>query len=139
MLSRVKLASLLAVVLASCGAPAHAVSYGVHTVSIHSERNTGVGAFNNINPGAYVRLDNGLTFGGYYNSERRVTTYAGFTHTLSKVGLPNASLSWLAVTGYGGVKFGPVPSYLVTPHLRIGFVPKTQKGGAHVLNLMYEV
>lgn len=108
-------------------------------MSIHSNRNTGPDAWNNINPGAYVRLDNGLTAGSYYNSERRVSAYAGFTHTLGFIGLPKASLSWVAVTGYkGGVKFGPIPTYLIGNHWRIGFVPKAQKGGAHVLNLMYE-
>lgn len=113
---------------------------GFHVASHHVPSRE----FNNMNPGAYVRWDNGLTLGGYYNSERRMSVYAGYTQEWGPF-----ALTMGAVTGtiYGFKRRAVMP--MIVPSLRLGSVgpadvrvavlPKLGKGGATVVHLMLEV
>lgn len=50
---------------------------------------------NNVNPGVYVRLDGGATFGIYHNTIRRTSVYAGWTWEAGPLALTAG-----VVTGY---------------------------------------
>lgn len=52
-------------------------SIGLHLGSHHYPDPNG--RANNVNPGAYIRLENGLTAGFYLNSWRKDTAYIGWT------------------------------------------------------------
>jgi hypothetical protein len=83
---------------------ASAQTVGLHLVSGHEH-----GGLNNINPGVYVRFDNGVTFGAYRNSYKRVSTYLGYT---AEVFADRVSLGVTvgAITGYqriSGPQFCP--------------------------------
>ena len=71
---------------------AQAATFGVHAGSVHVPS----GAYqNNFNPGMYLRTDDGVTVGAYYNTLRRVSFYAGYTVEYGPVGLLGG-----LVTGY---------------------------------------
>lgn len=129
----------LSLVLSLCvlfagAAMAQETTYGAHVGSAHSER-----GFNNFNPGAYVVTASGLIVGGYYNSERRGTLYAG-KHWQGETFGVTAAL----ITGYRRGPFvGVVPSARIglRPGMaaRVAFVPKIEKGGAAALHFSLEV
>lgn len=74
----------------SCSA--QAATFGVHLGSAHYPK----GSYqNNFNPGMYVRTDDGITVGAYYNTLRRTSVYAGYTFEYGPVGLLGG-----LVTGY---------------------------------------
>ena len=111
-------------------------TYGVHTVSVHSRS-----GFNNVNTGMYVRWPSGAMVGGYLNSERRGSLYAGW-HLESDA--HPIGLTAMIVTGYrAGIKVGVVPSIRMrldeSTSLRLLLVPKTQKSGAAAAHLTLEV
>lgn len=83
--------------------------FGVHMGSIHF-----AGDYNNFNPGVYVNHD-GWTGGVYYNSERRVSAYAGYTFA-------TGPLDWTlgAITGYERARVLP----LVAPSVAFNFTPE---------------
>jgi hypothetical protein len=60
-------------------AHAEGLVVGLHLASHHFPDDEG---YNNVNVGAYARFDNGLTIGGYRNSIRRNSFYAGYTQAL---------------------------------------------------------
>lgn len=65
----------LVVLLACCSAKAD-TTVGLHVASHHwPDRDYQ----NNSNPGLYVRTPDGWTFGGYRNTLRRTSVYAGYT------------------------------------------------------------
>ena len=109
--------------------------YGVHIGSQHFPGKD----YNNINPGAYVRYDSGFTLGAYYNSERRVSAYAGYTYEWGRFGITLGG-----ITGYKRMAILP----MVVPTLRLGqigpatirlaFLPKIEKSGATVIHFMAE-
>jgi hypothetical protein len=71
------LAVFAATAFASCTpAPATAATYGLHVSTVHIPASDHL---NNVNPGAYVRYDNGATAGFYRNSYKRLSVYAGWT------------------------------------------------------------
>lgn len=71
---------------------AQAATFGIHVGSAHVPG----GAYqNNFNPGVYLRTDDGITIGTYYNTLRRVSFYAGYTVEYGPVGLLGG-----LVTGY---------------------------------------
>lgn len=123
-----------AVPLAAAGLAA-AQTVGLHLGSVHVPKRD----YNNANPGAYVRFDNGFTLGGYYNSERRPSFYAGYTHSFDPVDVTVG-----AITGYERAAVTPlvVPSVRLFEidrlAVRLAFVPKTEKNGSHVLHAMIE-
>lgn len=86
-----------------------------------------------------MRWTNGATVGAYYNSERRWSAYAGYTHQWGPLAL-TAGL----ITGYERRAVLP----LLVPSVRLGTIgpasfrlavmPKIEKRGATVLHLMAE-
>ena len=74
----------------SCSALA--LTLGIHAGSAHFP---GGNYQNNFNPGMYLRTDDGMTFGTYYNTLRRVSFYAGYTFEYGPVGLLGG-----LITGY---------------------------------------
>lgn len=64
---------ILAIIMLACNM-AHAQTIGVHTLTHHIDSHTGL---NERNIGLYLRSDN-WTVGGYRNSYRRTTLYAGY-------------------------------------------------------------
>ncbi len=115
--------------------PAQADTIGVHLVSKHIPAKK----FNNVNPGLYYQTDDGWTVGGYHNSLRRNSVYAGYTWKLGALDVTTG-----AVTGYQH-KVQPmlVPSLKVWEHegvrVRVAYIPQVEKKiGSHVLHLMME-
>lgn len=108
---------------------------GIHIGSHHMPARD----YQNFNPGAYVRWASGITVGGYYNSERRPSVYAGYTHQWGRFAL-TAGL----ITGYERRAVMPmlVPSVRLgaigPATLRLAILPKLEKRGATVLHLMAE-
>lgn len=108
---------------------------GMHIGSVHLPARD----FNNANLGLYLRTERGITAGAYYNSERRMSVYGGYTHEWGPVGVTVG-----LITGYQRAAVLP----LVVPSVRLGridqvtfrlaYLPKIEKGGAHVLHLMAE-
>lgn len=109
--------------------------YGLHIGSHHLPAKD----FNNFNPGAYVRWSNGITVGGYYNSERKTSAYVGYTHEWG-----NFAVTLGGITGYKRMTVLPmiVPSVKLgeinDATFRLAVLPKLEKSGATVLHLMVE-
>jgi len=125
------LAVVAVTVMASCTAqPAVAGTLGLHIGSQHIPNKD----YNNFNPGAYYRTDEGWTVGGYRNSYKRSSVYGGHTWERGDYGLTAG-----AITGYNdGLMLMVVPTYKFAPHARIAYIPKVGSRGAHVLHLMIE-
>lgn len=85
------------ILAAMLAAPAFAeTTVGLHTVSWHSGGN----CMNNENPGAYVQIDNGATFGTYHNSCDRQTFYVGGEFLKHRFGPVEVAGFAMAATGY---------------------------------------
>lgn len=69
---------------------------GLHTFSWHS----GGTCVNNENPGAYVQINNGTTFGTYLNSCDRQTFYVGGEFLKHNLGPVQVAGFAMAATGY---------------------------------------
>lgn len=119
---------------------ANAAEFGLHVGSMHAPRN----GMNNANPGAYVITDAGWTLGAYYNSERRMSAYGGWTYTHRLPSDWRLQVAMGAVTGYESRSVLPlVAPSITTPaaagwRARIAFLPKVEKAGANVLHLMVQ-
>ena len=86
---------------------------GIDVASIHEHP-----GMNGVNPGLYLRKDNGLSAGVYYNSERRLSTWAGYTvHDDAD----RFAITLGAVTGYKECPICP----LVIPSVRFGLTDAT--------------
>lgn len=126
------------VLLAVLSSVVEAHTVGVH-VGSHHFPNEGR---NNFNPGAYVKLDNGVTFGGYHNTIRKATFYAGYSLEYDTLGV-----SFLAATGYKELT-GRVVTPMIVPSVklpsvwgvspRLAYIPKAEKAKSHVLHLSVE-
>ena len=80
-------------VFAAClSSVGHAAIFGVHMGSAHYP---GGSYQNNFNPGVYLRTEDGITVGAYYNTLRRASVYAGYTYQYGPFGLLGG-----VVTGY---------------------------------------
>ena len=112
---------------------------GLHLVSVHD-----TAGFNNSNPGVYVN-HNGITAGIYHNSERKTSTYVGYTFSGD---LP-LSMKWGvtvgAITGYSikPVELMLIPSIAIKDPLfggawRVSYAAKIKKDGAQALHLSHE-
>lgn len=103
-------------VLAACQCKADTL-FGVHLGSVHFS-----GDYNNVNPGVYIN-HNSWTGGVYYNSERHVSAYAGYT-------VSTGPIDWTlgAITGYQRAKVLP----LVAPSFKYDF---NEQIGARVVLL----
>ena len=128
--------------MASCAAAlallapcARADTVGLHLVSVHMPAHE----FNNFNPGIYYRNDDGWTAGGYYNSLRKASVYAGYTWQYRALGL--------TVGGATGYQYALQP--LLVPSLRLfnhegvsarlAYIPRVEKHiESNVLHLTVE-
>lgn len=111
------------------------VTIGAHVGSYHDQP-----GYNNFNPGVYAKLENGATAGFYYNSNRRMSAYVGYT--LETPGKWFA-LTLGAITGYERWPVMPlaVPSVRLGDDelaVRLSFIPKFEKNGANVVHLSLE-
>jgi hypothetical protein len=127
----------LITVLAFLAGSATAQTVGVHTFSVH-ERS----GFNNVNPGMYVRLDNGLTAGFYKNSYTRESGYVAYTVETDRQ--LSVAITVGGVTGYPAARVMPLVVPSIAYHfdksaVRLGIVPRPPKAGAAAaLHLMVE-
>ena len=115
---------------------------GLHLVSAHIPNKSWT---NNYNPGIYVKADNGLTVGVYYNTLSRVSVYAGYTleawpfalvlgatsgykkHLSPGGGMRGTSNGYLSLMLAPSVKL-PVEAWGVSP--RLSFVPRIGSGSS---------
>ena len=84
---------------------------GLHLVSLHT-----AGDLQPVNPGAYVRLEGGLTAGAFRNSYDRDSAYVAQTF---ETGDRRFALTVGAVTGYPARDVLP----MVVPSVRVGLAP----------------
>jgi hypothetical protein len=125
----------LAVVLALSAPASGADTFGLHLASVH----TPARHFNNTNPGVYYRSDDGWTVGGYHNSLRNPSVYAGYSWQYGAFALTAGG-----VTGYqDAVQPMLVPSLRVFTHegfsARLAFIPRVEKRiASNVWHLMVE-
>lgn len=117
--------------------------YAVNTVGLHLGTWHQTGTWNDINPGVYVKLQNGMTFGTYYNSERKQSAYVG--RTFSKNLTQNLEIAATVgiISGYNKSVLPLVlPTVAYKFHqdfaARVGFVPKVNKQGSAGLHFMVE-
>ncbi|MBK6007089.1 hypothetical protein JJB11_13385 [Ramlibacter ginsenosidimutans] len=110
---------------------------GIHLASLHSPARDRYGSrWNDVNPGVYLRWSNGITVGGYRNSEWRDSIYAGWTWARSVCG---AALTVGVVTGYSkGTTPMLIPSLCLFKHYRLTLLPKFDPKAASVLHLSIE-
>ena len=122
---------LFAVVALACSI-CHADELGIHIASHHWPQREN----NNVNPGLYVRGDDGKTAGFYFNSERRWSAYAGMTY---HIGGP-FDVTVGGITGYHRFPVLPLvaPSLTIGEHVRLAVLPKMGPMGATVVHLMWE-
>ena len=120
----------LILALALAGA-AHADTLGFHLGSQHLPAQQ----YNNANPGVYYIHGSGATIGTYYNSERRQSVYAGWTWDSGPWRLQVGG-----ITGYERAKVLPmvVPSVALGHGFRLAVLPKIERSGSTVVNLMWE-
>lgn len=101
-------------------APASAdeiANYGIHIGSKHYPQYS----YNNSNPGIYVRMESGMTYGAYYNSERRMSFYGGYTYQVNEKIAVTVGL----ISGYslGRDKTRIYP--MIVPSLKLGKIGDT--------------
>lgn len=119
---------------------------GLHVASVHLPEREGM---NDVNPGAYVILENGATLGAYRNTLRQPSVYAGVTWSrgpfsltagvmrMSKPPRDDLGRPYLRP----GATWGPllVPSWRPVEGLRVTFAPKVRGAcGSDVLHLSVE-
>jgi hypothetical protein len=122
-------------------ASAHAQTVGIHTVSVHENE-----GYNNVNPGLYLRLDNGVTLGTLRNSESRQSVYVGYTAETPAWHALRAAVTVGGITGYRAAPVMPlvVPSvayeFAPTFRVRLGYIPRPPvKNSSSALSLMFEM
>lgn len=113
---------------------------GLHLATAHSKS-----GFCDFNPGVYGRWASGFTAGVYRNSECNTSAYAGWTwETKPIIFGVRAAITVGGVIGYQAEPILPlaVPSLAAqinkSTALRLGYIPKVEKRGAHALHLMVE-
>jgi len=104
------------------GGPLENTTIGFHLGSVHSA--TG---YNDFNPGVYIKFQNNITFGNYYNSNYHQSTYAGYTYAYNN----NIDITTGLITGYQIYRYTPllIPSYkfpnlIDAVTLRVAFIPR---------------
>lgn len=86
-------------------------------------------SYQNVNPGAYVRLASGATFGAYRNSYGRASAYAGWTWQTEGGAF---ALTAGAVAGYRGAALSP----LIAPSMRLDLADAGAPGWALRVSLI---
>lgn len=128
--------------------------FGLHIGSQH-DPDPG-GRANNLNPGIYLRLDNGFTAGLYKNSLHKDTGYVGLTtseflRTSVTFGvasgyrpeglIPIVVPTWRIVTfggGPDGLFFTDDYTKVGTISVRFAWIPRIEEKGTNVYHLMIE-
>ena len=135
--------------LAGSSLPASALEIGSHLGSYHTNpdacREVKNRVCNNTNPGAYVIADDGWMVGGYYNSVRRPTVYAGRQWGLISHGRLSFEAAAVVATGYPALPLlpmvMPIASVQVarTWKVRMLYLPRVPRvNETHVLHLAIE-
>lgn len=93
------------------------VAYGIHIGSKHFPQYQ----YNNSNPGVYVRMESGMTYGTYYNSERRMSVYAGYTYQFDDTYAVTVGL----VSGYSLGKEKTRIYPMIVPSMKLGKIGDT--------------
>jgi hypothetical protein len=113
---------------------------GAHLLSIHVPGTHEFGAYRTVTPGLYAIATSGATFGAYRNSYGRVSAYGGWTWRSD-----DGRLAFVAAgaTGYEGpaIRLIAAPSVrfsLGSTWLRVAYLPRVEKSGAHVIHLAIE-
>jgi len=89
---------LTAIALASLASLAQAqTTVGIHLISHHFPQRD---YQHNVNPGVYVRTENGFTAGVYRNTLNRTSVYAGLTLERSLTDSISVAITGGAITGY---------------------------------------
>ena len=101
------------------------------------------GTWNDFNPGVYAKLNKGITFGTYYNSERKQSFYVGKTFSKNLTNNLEIAATVGVISGYNKTVLPLVlPTVGYKFHqdfaVRVGFVPKVNKQGSAGLHLMFE-
>ena len=129
--------TLLAALVAILAHSADAQTVGLHLGSIHDKP-----GFNDSNPGAYLKLKNGLTLGTVFNSENKQSYYAGLTLDKELTESVSASITFGGITGYAlAITPMVVPSVAYdfgSFSLRTTFLTKINKKGANALSFSIE-
>lgn len=111
---------------------------------------------NNLNPGLYLRLNNGLTVGAYKNSLHKDTGYIGWTspeflrlsvtvgvasgynpHGFIPLAVPTLRL-FTFYTGSDGIALTADPDKPGATSLRFAWIPRIEEKGTNVYHLMAE-
>lgn len=131
-----------------CQSTVLAETIGIHAGSKHSKS-----GFNDFNPGAYLIFDKstdsgtGLTIGGYRNSYRKSSIYAGYTKKINLASGVNLSIQGGIISGYKSIygyhlmpMIAPSMTFEVTDDIsaRIFYIPKMTKNGVHVVSFAVE-
>lgn len=93
------------------------VAYGIHIGSKHFPQYN----YNNVNPGVYVRMKSGMTYGTYFNSERRTSVYAGYTYEFNDRFAVTVGL----VSGYSLGKEKTRIYPMIVPSMKLGKIADT--------------
>ncbi len=117
---------------------AEELTFGFHLGSQHTPDHGG--RANNLNPGAYLVLPNGITAGFYKNSLHKDTFYAGYT-TAEWMRL---RLTVGAASGYQ--KDGLIPIIVPTVrlftaydwNLKLAYIPKIDSKSSEIWHLMID-
>ena len=122
--------AVVVMVLAMAPAPACAGTVGVHIGSQHYPAKD----YNDANHGMYYIADSGLTVGGYYNSERKPSVYAGYSYDYGPFRLQAG-----VITGYSRPVIPMLaPSVALGYGFRLAVLPKVERGGSSVIHLLWE-
>lgn len=95
---------------------------------------------NDFNPGVMVEFDNGATLGGYLNTLRGQSNYAGYTHHFARdwKAHPVAQVGFVTYGDktYLGGNIGLQGNISGKWDARLVYVPKVAATGAHVIHLL---
>lgn len=109
-----------------------ACAFGLHLATYHADRSA---HYNETNGGTYAQCD-GWTAGHYRNSERKDSSYAGYTFSTTRL-----SLTVGLVSGYArGLTPMLIPSVRLTKHWRVAILPPIPKASKDTsgIHLMYD-
>lgn len=114
-------------------------SIGMHLGSYHSPAKD----YNNVNPGFYVRTEDGMKGGLYHNSHKRLSIYVVREWQFELPYDWRAGLSIGGVTGYKLPVTPLIAPTLYTPEynnfrLGITYFPKVEESGSHIIHLGVE-
>jgi hypothetical protein len=135
MLRLIKFAAFMLLAVLCIDAAFGQVKYvGVHGVSAHLVSR----GLNNVNPGVYVWMHNGMSAGVYYNSYRQWVRYAAYSHDITTYTFGQLTLTVGVVHGYDQREL--LPMLAVSKRFDLAGVHGVRAAAAlpEVLHLSYE-